>query len=200
MICNDDSYCNSLTALQSVATFSALANQTYYIILTGFSGTAGLFTLAVSGVPCVFPATPDSLVALSSGADIALDWAPVSGAVYYNVYRATTVDVPAIPANLIAQTALTSYLDAGVTLGATVRYFYTVTATNAGASLNALPPINKADVAPVSRQDTQPVKAAATPPARRQSARPRTIPTAEYRPAYTQGNTQYVPNPNKPVN
>ncbi len=53
--CNDDNYCGGDFTLRSTVTFDAVAGQNYYIVLHGFSTSAGRYQLDVTGVPFTPP-------------------------------------------------------------------------------------------------------------------------------------------------
>lgn len=80
------------------------------------------FTLPISD--------PRRLVITPAGADIHLDWQRANGATHYNVYRDTTINISAIPANLIGSPSDTTFTDTGVTNTAPLLYFYLVKAAN----------------------------------------------------------------------
>jgi hypothetical protein len=88
-------------------------------------GTVWSFTTAA-----VAPSAPQSLVIAAVDADVQLDWPPVAGATFYNVYRAANVNGDAVPANLIGSVTTAHFTDSGVLqVGGTFGY-YLVTAAN----------------------------------------------------------------------
>ncbi len=82
------------------------------------------------------PAAPTNLTATADNAQVTLSWTASSGAVCYNVKRATTAGGPytTVKSGLVA----TGYVDTGLTNG--TKYYYVVTAMNStgGESENSL--------------------------------------------------------------
>jgi hypothetical protein len=129
VICNDN-YCG----YESQLTFNAEAGVAYYIFVGGIYHYAGLYLLNVTGQPL---SAPDSLVIESVWPDIHLNWSAIPGVVSYNIYRATTSDVPPIPGNLWDTSPTNSYVDTGVLSTGASKYFYAVTAVYSGALLTS---------------------------------------------------------------
>jgi fibronectin type 3 domain-containing protein len=72
------------------------------------------------------PAAPTSVTAVPGNAQVAVSWGAVTGAVSYNVKRAS---VSGGPFTFVSNTTATSFTDTGLTNGTT--YYYVVTALNA---------------------------------------------------------------------
>ncbi|HEY3295092.1 MAG TPA: serine protease [bacterium] len=53
--CNDDNYCGPNFTVQSTATFVAQGNTNYYILIGGYNGETGNYTLNVTGTPFTPP-------------------------------------------------------------------------------------------------------------------------------------------------
>src|SRR5690348_8525989 len=99
--------------------------------------------LGANQPPCSAPASPTGPSVKAGNAQVSLSWAPISGAVSYNVKRSTTSGGP----YTIIATGITatSYLDTSVTNGTT--YYYVVSAVNScGESGNS----NQASATPCS--------------------------------------------------
>lgn len=108
---------------------SVTAGGTYYYVVTASngSGESGTSNEAVGTVPPPAPANPQ---AASGDAQAFLSWDPSAGATSYAVARSTTSGGPYdVVAPLVNGT---SYLDVGLANG--TRYYYIVTAANAGGS------------------------------------------------------------------
>jgi fibronectin type 3 domain-containing protein len=81
------------------------------------------------------PAAPAGLTAIVVGSQVALSWAASSGAISYNVKRATVSGGPYAP---VTNVTTTNYTDIGLVNGMT--YYYVVSALNtAGESANSAP-------------------------------------------------------------
>ena len=97
------------------------------------------FTRINGDVPCVAaieiltdspqaPSTPTGVTASAGNAQVSVAWNAVSGATSYNLYRSTSAGGEGLTAYKTGITT-TSYLDTGLTNGAT--YYYKVSAVNA---------------------------------------------------------------------
>ncbi|WP_407644625.1 cellulose binding domain-containing protein [Cohnella cholangitidis] len=111
---------------------------TYYYVVSavnaaGESANSAQASATPIAVPTV-PAAPTGLTATGGNAQVALSWTASSGAVSYNVKRATTNGGPY--ATVATGVTGTSYADTGLTNGTT--YYYVVSAVNAaGESANS---------------------------------------------------------------
>jgi len=132
-VCSDD-FCSA----QSQVQFTAIANQTYAIVLEGYGNAAGNFVLSVSGVPCSSsPAVPP--VALSIRANTVtnsaeLRWVHLGQANRYYVYRSEDPLNIVTPSNLIAAVGTTSYDCAGCLSLTAGHVFFAVTAEYVASS------------------------------------------------------------------
>lgn len=200
---NDDNLCGGVGTLQSTVGFRATAGVTYYILVHGYSTAAGPYIINVTGQPCTVTAVVDSLVILPVSPHIYLQWTYQGPAYYFNIYRATTPNVPIIPANKIDSTTSYAYYDVNVLNTAAGKYFYAVTAATLptflaeGGETPEGVTVDKATAAATS----EPWFAApltSSVPAEREFDKSHAGPMPDiYVPAYSQFSTHYVPNPNK---
>jgi hypothetical protein len=112
-------------------TNSSLVNGTtyYYVVTASGSGGASTNSPEASATPQVPPpAAPTGLSAIASNTRVALNWNPSSNATGYNVKNATVTGGPytVIASNVTS----TVYTDTTVVAG--TRYYYVVSALNAG--------------------------------------------------------------------
>jgi fibronectin type 3 domain-containing protein len=131
----------------------------YAVSAVNAAGESDLSTEIGAMPVAAVPAAPDVVHATPGDQQVTVDWAPVSGAVTYNLYWSNTATpVPgASGVTKIAALTATSYSHTGLTNGTT--YKYVVTAVNAGgesvpsmvASVVPLPP---APSAPASLKAT----------------------------------------------
>lgn len=100
-----------------------------YKVAARNAGGDGPSSQVITLTPEAAPAAPTNITALAGDGQVALSWAPVSGALGYNVYRGTTSNRQAA---LAVATGLTTpgFLDRPLQNGPT--YFYKVTAFNVG--------------------------------------------------------------------
>lgn len=101
--------------------------STYYFIVDGyFNYNSGPYTFTLLSLSC--PA-PDSLVIATSDDDVVLRWTHVEcDTPLYSIYRNDSLDVQAIPANLIGTTTDSTFTDVGILLTPDITNFYVVTA------------------------------------------------------------------------
>jgi len=101
-------------------------DSTYYFIVDGDDNSATGYTFTLRSLSCP---TPDSLIIRSSGNDAILRWPHVEcDTPLYSIYRNDSLDVQAIPANLIGTTTDSTFTDAGVLSSGDLKNFYIVTA------------------------------------------------------------------------
>jgi hypothetical protein len=109
---------------------TATNGTTYYYVVSAVNAggeSANSAQASATPVAAKVPAAPTNLAATPGAAQVSLTWSASDGATSYNVKRATTSGGPYTP---IATPTATSYNDNSVTNG--VRYFYVVSAVNAG--------------------------------------------------------------------
>ncbi len=107
------------------------------------------------------PTAPTNLTATASAGTVSLGWTASSdnvGVAVYDIYRSTSSGFTPSPANKIAQSAATSYQDAGLAPGT---YYYLVKAEDAAANLSGVS--NQAS-ASVVNSDTSPPNVSITAP------------------------------------
>lgn len=106
------------------------SNTPYFYWIRG-SNSCGTSALAPAGIGMALasPATPSGLVASDSSTcdGVSVSWTASPGAATYSLYRAATSDQAS--ASLLANTAVSSYLDTSAAAGHT--YYYWVSAGNA---------------------------------------------------------------------
>jgi rhamnogalacturonan endolyase len=120
----------------------------YFVTATGPGGTSGA-SAPVVAVP--LPSPPASLPASLTGNftqtnAITLNWSPVSGAVGYAIYRATSANGPF---TFLQSVTETTYTDYGVNTN-TIYYYRVVAVNGAGVSANAADLVNSRQPAPAS--------------------------------------------------
>jgi fibronectin type 3 domain-containing protein len=118
-------------ATQSSSTYidTGLTNGTkyFYVVAAYNSAGASANSAAVSATPAQpAPATPTGLAAAAGNAQITLTWNASAGATTYHVKRSTTSGSE----TQISAPASNSFTDTGLTNG--TKYFYVVSAVNAG--------------------------------------------------------------------
>lgn len=88
--CVDDGYCGETFTLNGTALFIANPGWSYHILVNGYYGSAGIYTLTVVPGPCELP-PPDNFVVYvppGGGPDIvAVYWDAVPYARSYSIYR-----------------------------------------------------------------------------------------------------------------
>ncbi len=128
------------------------AGTTYYLAVAAYNG-AGIqsdVSNEVSGIPSSssssssIPAAPTSVSATAGNAQVALNWAAVSGATSYNVKRSATSGGPY---TTVATVTSASATDSSVTNGAV--YYYVVTAVNSSGESNNSSEVSATPQAPV---------------------------------------------------
>jgi hypothetical protein len=137
--CNDDHSCPGSNGFQSQVSFNALPGVTYYILVDGWNGSSGAYVLNVTGIPCPDPALAH-LVILPQFPSNRLFWRHVPNAVQYSVYRGNTFNYLLDAAHLLATTADTFYVDAGILNTAGMKDFYVVTCISAAPPALVTPP------------------------------------------------------------
>ncbi len=123
------------TATSTSFTNTGLTNgTTYYFVVSAVNNVGeSANSPQASATPAVVLGAPVGLVATSSNSQVTLTWTALSGAVTYNVKRAT---VSGGPYTIIASPTGASYINTGLTNGRT--YYYVVSAVNtAGESPNS---------------------------------------------------------------
>jgi hypothetical protein len=117
-------------ATTSYAPVALLSATTYFWRIDERNGagvTSGTMWQFITVAP---PAAPANLVVTCTQPDVHLWWQHSSGAASYQVYRDVTPGVALTPANLIATTTDTSYVDVNVVSHADLMLYYAVTASN----------------------------------------------------------------------
>ena len=121
-----------LAGVTSPYNHTGLTNTTtyYYVVTAEDDNTESDESSQASGTPTASPtiSAPTLFSAVAGDQKITLNWAPVSGAVGYNVYRGLTTGVTQGTGTLIASVT-SPYVDTPLDNGTT--YFYVVTAFNA---------------------------------------------------------------------
>jgi rhamnogalacturonan endolyase len=108
----------------------------YYVTVTSAAGTSGNSTVVtakpVPPPPAYPPANLNVTTTLTSSNQSArITWSPVSGAVGYILYRASSPGGPfSFPGNYVQSMVITNYNDGGLALNTS--YYYKVIAMNAG--------------------------------------------------------------------
>ncbi len=117
------------TSTTSFSDTTAIAGQTYYYVITA-SNTGGESGNSNEATATLRPAAPTGLSANPGNAQVTLSWTGSSGAASSTVKRSTTNGGPysTVASGVIG----TTYLDTGLTNGAT--YYYVVSATNTGGT------------------------------------------------------------------
>lgn len=116
-------------------------NNQYYPAAVGFDDAIGLGSFNGANmytdlVGALGPATPTGLTATAGNAQVVLSWTASSGAVSYNVGRATVSGGPFTTISTSGAVTTTSYTNTSLTNGTT--YYYVVSAVNAaGQSANS---------------------------------------------------------------
>jgi len=161
VVCNDDNYCGPNYTLQSTATFQAEANTNYQILVHGFGGNSGPYTINVTSTPCP-PAAPSDVVTqvdVANG-DVILNWDPIPGADVYHVYRSQDYETLFSPGNIIASVGVTYFICDNCLNGPEPRGFFGVTAADQAGPMSPLsvPPsdiagLTKADAIPTAMSD-----------------------------------------------
>ena len=110
----------------------------------------------VSGTPTAPPTVPTGLTATAGNATITLNWAAVTGATSYRVYRGTAANAQAATPVATDLTA-PSFVNSGLTNG--TAYFFKVTAVNAGGESGRSAEVSSTPVAPPPPTDLQTLQA-----------------------------------------
>ena len=119
--------------------FDAFPSETYWVIVGGYYGSAGPYVLSLDAVPCPeVPAVADMVALLDvPNGNMLLNWSPVAGADYYNIYAIPTE--PYIPGNPVDIAYGTSYTHFNA-LNDFNRMFYLVVAVDL-PNVPAAPPM-----------------------------------------------------------
>ena len=149
-ILSDTTTANSYT--DSAVTLGS--TYSYYVTATSAGGTSAA-SAAVTAKPAPPPpAAPPAGVHLSvsltsTNQSVALAWSPVSGAVGYLLFRATSPAGPfGFPANYVMSMTTTNYTDSGLALNSV--YSYVVEAMNAAGVTGPSAVVSTAVAAPAS--------------------------------------------------
>jgi autotransporter-associated beta strand protein len=105
----------------------------YYVTATSAGGMSGNSAASAPAIPV--PEPPASAPGLAAGnfvngTNVSLSWAPVAGAVGYDIYRSTQPGVFSYPGSLVRAIVETNYTDVG--LATNQNYFYQIVAVNEG--------------------------------------------------------------------
>lgn len=134
--CVDDAFCGENFSLHGTASFIAQPGE-YFAFVNGYFGSAGVYAMSISTIPCAPPPPPDSLVIRYNAltASFELYWAPVAEAGSYNIYRSVCLPLPGPPdiGDLIGTTGATDFVDGASWPPNPCGYFYQVTANSAFA-------------------------------------------------------------------
>jgi subtilase family serine protease len=132
--------------------FHDIADQSinlYYAAVSGYDNATGLGSFNgnnllsdLASVPTAPPPAPTNLTATAGNASVSLKWNASSGAVSYNIYRASSPGGEG-SSPIVKNVVGTTYQDSGLTNGTI--YYYTVTAVNGKAESG---PSNEASATP----------------------------------------------------
>lgn len=117
-----------------------------YVVSAGNVGGESADSSPVVVQPVSPPGSPSSVASTAGNAQVELTWAPVAGAVSYNVKRSTAAGGPYAP--VAGEVSAANHTDTGAINGVT--YFYVVSAVNQGGESANSPEITATPVEPPS--------------------------------------------------
>ncbi len=147
---------NSRRAVESKSYDTAVTDGQLNIVLTG-DATFSILNGVI--IEQVLPSAPEGLILTNISADgVSLQWMPVPGALYYNVYRVTGSGEPSNP--IAEQISASSYTD--TTVGVGNSYHYYVSGVNAFGQQSALSAASDAASIPTPQTPAVPTGLAIT--------------------------------------
>jgi hypothetical protein len=131
IICRDDWYCGPDWMLTPSVAFDAFPGNTYWILVGGFYGNTGAYTLNVDAITC--PVIPE-VVDMVGQADFVngnmnLSWQPVDPCDYYEIRWSAVPPNPTIPGNPVDIEYGTSYTHVNA-INDFARLYYQITAVD----------------------------------------------------------------------